>query len=234
MTAKLIAALAAALPKVEGATKDKNNPHFKSKYADLSSVIDAIRPVAEHGLWFRQEPVEHGEGACIRTVYVHTSGEELSAGECFVPASKRDAQGFGSAMTYARRYGLLAAFGIAPEDDDGNAAVSSYSAPKRQPEPRETASPPKRFDGPYPTATSLHKALTEMERELRSCGDGDMLAAFLQTAEWNDFVAACEARAPHYLDGGDPAPPEFLGLRVIADRMKQDFANIEAMKEPAE
>jgi hypothetical protein len=129
---EIIAALAKALPEVEGASKDKTNPHFKAKYADLSSVIEAIRPVATHGLWFRQAPVEHEKGACIETFYVHSSGQEMSAGRCYVPASKNDAQGFGSAMTYCRRYGLLAAFGIAPEDDDGNAAAK---APKDEPKP---------------------------------------------------------------------------------------------------
>jgi hypothetical protein len=119
---ELIKALATALPEVEGATKDKANPHFRAKYADLGNVIEAIRPVRKHGLWFRQAPVEHAGGACIETFYVHSSGEQMSAGVCFVPASKNDAQGFGSALTYCRRYGLLAAFGIAPEDDDGNAA----------------------------------------------------------------------------------------------------------------
>lgn len=119
---EIISALAKALPEVEAASKEKNNPHFRSKYADLGNVIEAIRPVMRHGLWFRQAPVEHQGGACIETFYVHTSGEEMSAGQCFVPASKQDAQGFGSAMTYCRRYGLLAAFGIAPEDDDANAA----------------------------------------------------------------------------------------------------------------
>ncbi len=127
MTDTIHSALAKALPTVDGASKSANNPHFKSKYADLASVIEAIRPVAEHGIWFRQMPIEHESGACIKTLYVHASGE-LDAGDCFVPASKKDAQGFGSAMTYARRYGLMAAFGIAPEDDDGNAATKAPPA----------------------------------------------------------------------------------------------------------
>lgn len=129
----IYAALAKALPLVDGAKKDSNNPHFRSKYADLGSVIEAIRPVANAGIWFRQMPIEHDDGACIETFYVHKSGE-LPAGKCFVPASKKDAQGFGSAMTYARRYGLMAAFGIAPEDDDGNAAT------KAPPDPSATIS----------------------------------------------------------------------------------------------
>jgi hypothetical protein len=55
-------------------------------------------------------------------VFVHESGEQLSAGILSVPAAKQDPQGYGSALTYARRYSLMAACGIAPEDDDGNAA----------------------------------------------------------------------------------------------------------------
>jgi hypothetical protein len=61
----------------------------------------------------------------------HESGEERSLGKLFVPANKKDAQGFGSALTYARRYGLMTAFGVPAEDDDGNAAAAS--APRAAP-----------------------------------------------------------------------------------------------------
>jgi hypothetical protein len=61
-------------------------------------------------------------------VFIHESGEKMSAGVLHVPATKQDAQGYGSALTYARRYSLMAACGIAPEDDDGNAA-SNKNAP---------------------------------------------------------------------------------------------------------
>jgi hypothetical protein len=67
---------------------------------------------------------------CIETVIHHASGESLACGPLFVPASKQDAQGFGSAMTYARRYSLMAAFGVPAEDDDANAAVASKPAAK--------------------------------------------------------------------------------------------------------
>ena len=61
----------------------------------------------------------------METLFIHESGETLSAGRLHVPATKQDAQGYGSALTYARRYSLMAACGIAPEDDDGNAAAKT-------------------------------------------------------------------------------------------------------------
>lgn len=121
----LIGALAKALPELEGAKKNKANPAFKSKYADLGSVIDALEPLRAHGIWFRQVQHNDDAGVLVETLYIHESGQELSAGLTFVPASKRDAQGYGSAMSYARRYGLQSAFGLATEDDDGNAAVKA-------------------------------------------------------------------------------------------------------------
>lgn len=125
----LLGALAAALPELEAAKKSSENAAFKqggkvSKYADLGSVIEAIRPIASHGLWFRQVSHEADKGVLIETFYIHDTGE-LSAGRVFVPADKANAQGYGSAQTYARRYGLQMAFGLATEDDDGNAASAA-------------------------------------------------------------------------------------------------------------
>jgi hypothetical protein len=123
--------MALAFAKIEGAVKGKTNPAFRSKYADLSSVVDAVKPaLAEHGLWFRQVTHPADGGVCVETVIHHSSGESLACGPLFVPASKQDAQGFGSALTYCRRYSLMAAFGVPAEDDDGNAAVASKPAPK--------------------------------------------------------------------------------------------------------
>lgn len=123
---ELSAAMALAFAKIEGAVKGKTNPAFRSKYADLSSVVDAIKPaLSEHGLWFRQITHPADGGVCVETVIHHASGEFLACGPLFVPASKQDAQGFGSALTYCRRYSLMAAFGVPAEDDDGNAAVQS-------------------------------------------------------------------------------------------------------------
>jgi hypothetical protein len=130
-SANLAKAMASAFPEIEGAIKDKTNPHFRTKYADLGNVVDAIKPaLTKHGLWFCQVSHNIPDHAAIETVIVHASGETMSAGVVAVPVSKNDAQGFGSAMTYARRYSLSAAFGVAPEDDDGNQAASAPPKPK--------------------------------------------------------------------------------------------------------
>jgi hypothetical protein len=125
----LAAALAKAQGAIEGAAKDKMNPHFRSKYADLSSVVDAIKqPLAENGLSYTQVIHDAELAVKVETIIIHSSGEWISNGLCSVPVDKSNAQGYGSALTYARRYSLSAAFGVAPEEDDGNAAAKA--APK--------------------------------------------------------------------------------------------------------
>ena len=125
----LAAAYCKAQPEIEGASKDKTNPAFRSKYADLGNVVDAIKPaLGKHGLSFLQVPHEAENAVRIETILMHSSGQSLSLGTVTVPVTKADAQGFGSALTYARRYGLLTAFGVAPEDDDGNAAAKAAPA----------------------------------------------------------------------------------------------------------
>jgi hypothetical protein len=122
-------AMAMAFAEIEAATKSANNPHFKSKYADLGSVIEAVKPaLIKHSLFFVQLTHEAPGGVCVETVLHHSSGESMSGGRLFVPANKNDAQGYGSALTYARRYSLQTFCGVPAEDDDGNAA--SKSAPK--------------------------------------------------------------------------------------------------------
>lgn len=123
---ELATALSKAQGEIESAKKDVTNTFFKSKYADLASVVEAIRvPLAKHGLSYIQMSHDHDNAASIETIIMHSSGEWVSTGKTTVPVSKVDAQGFGSAMTYARRYSLSAAFGVAPEEDDGNAAAKA-------------------------------------------------------------------------------------------------------------
>ena len=120
---KISAALVKAQRGFAPALKTSTNPHFRSRYADLSACVEAvIDSLNANGIALiqRQHPSEGG--VAVETVFVHESGEQLSAGILHVPASKQDPQGYGSALTYARRYSLMAACGIAPEDDDGNAA----------------------------------------------------------------------------------------------------------------
>lgn len=123
-----IAALAAALAKAQGemgaAKKESVNPHFRSKYADLAAVWEAARgPLSRNGLAIVQACEPSDSGVRLTTMLMHSSGEWIS-GAISVPVAKADAQGIGSALTYARRYALASTLGIAAdEDDDGNAAV---------------------------------------------------------------------------------------------------------------
>jgi hypothetical protein len=128
-TSESLTKLAEALSKAQGelgnVTKDNVNPHFKSKYADLASVRDAVKPVlAKHGLAVIQLPVYTEQGIALTTRLLHTSGEWVE-GELLLMLSKPDMQGVVSAITYARRVSLAAVTGVAPvdDDDDGNAAT---------------------------------------------------------------------------------------------------------------
>ena len=113
------------------ALKTSLNPHFKSKYADLAACVEAvIDALNANGIGLVQKSHPDDSGVTIETLFIHTSGESMSGGTLHVPASKHDAQGYGSALSYARRYSLMAACGIAPEDDDGNAATKAPPAKK--------------------------------------------------------------------------------------------------------
>jgi hypothetical protein len=105
------------------AMKTSTNPHFKSKYTDLAACVEAVDDAfLNNGIVMYQETFEDGAGVTVETVLLHESGQQIRCGKLHVPASKNDPQDYGSALTYARRYSLMAACGIAPEDDDGNAA----------------------------------------------------------------------------------------------------------------
>jgi hypothetical protein len=85
----------------------------------VEAVVDALNA---NGIALMQRTFECKDGVMVETVFVHESGEVMECGMLHVPAGKQDPQGYGSALTYARRYSLLAATGLAPEDDDGNSA----------------------------------------------------------------------------------------------------------------
>lgn len=147
-------AIASALVKAQRefgpALKSSTNPHFRSKYADLSACIEAvITALNNNGIYLMQLTEEHDGGVKVSTVFIHESGEQLSGGGLFLPASKQDAQGYGSALSYARRYSLMAACSLATEDDDGNQATRTApmaAPPKPTPKVSE-APPPKAVEG---------------------------------------------------------------------------------------
>ena len=144
-------ALAAAFAQIESAKKDKKNPHFKSSYADLASVTEAIKgPLTSHGFSWPQT-IAMDDGMVVVTTHLRRKGVELTSVLPMPIGDKATPQQVGSAITYARRYALSALVGVAPEDDDGNAAseggggkVQRPRAQQRQdPEPARPPSAPR-------------------------------------------------------------------------------------------
>lgn len=132
--AKFAPAFVAAQAEIENAHKNATNPHFRSKYADLTEIIDAIRPtLAKHGLGIIQIPGFEDGVLTMDNMILHTSGEWIS-GVSGSPIAKQDPQGVGSAITYMRRYSLAAMCGITQEDDDGNAASRNGTEPEARSE----------------------------------------------------------------------------------------------------
>ena len=130
-----IADLIAAQGACDPVLKDATNPHFRSKYASLSSCVDACKEAFhKHNFALLQSNGHDEYGQYVRTDLLHTTGASWGS-VVYLVLSKQDMQGLGSAITYARRYGLLGMVGLAPEDDDGNAA-SAPAKPQPKPAPQ--------------------------------------------------------------------------------------------------
>lgn len=136
----LAASLSKAQSELEDAKKNSVNPHFKSKYADLSAVLAECRKILPgHGLSVVQSTAVEGENIILTTTLMHSSGQWIS-GQIPLIMGKRDMQGMGSAISYARRYGLSALVGISQEDDDGNVAKDAHYEEKFERAPQEVPS----------------------------------------------------------------------------------------------
>lgn len=127
MSDGMIAALIKAQAAFKPAVKDAVNPHFKSRYVSLQAVLDAVQPALHANGFALVQATRVADGKTVlNTALIHTSGQRIEADYPVHPV-KADPQGEGSALTYARRYALMALCGIAPEDDDGNAAVAAVT-----------------------------------------------------------------------------------------------------------
>lgn len=157
------------------ALKTNTNPHFRSKYADLSACVEAvIDALNANGIALIQQTRQDETGVTVETMFLHESGETLSSGPLHVPAAKQDPQGYGSALTYARRYSLMAACGIAPEDDDGNAASKRPSIKHSPVEPVGVT--PERLSLITDTADAIKERFANT----------DVVGAYELAAEWTD------------------------------------------------
>jgi hypothetical protein len=163
------------------ALKTSTNPHFRSKYVQLSGCIEAVVDALNAaGIGLIQRTSEDSTGVTVETIFVHESGEMMECGKLHVPASKQDAQGYGSALTYARRYSLMAACGIAPEDDDGNGASKAK-------EDEEKAKAEAKTPAPKVSATK-----TDLVPPNRMAVVADVAAAIDERMSANDVIGAFE------------------------------------------
>jgi hypothetical protein len=161
MNTNIAKALVAAQKEFGPALKTNTNPHFRSKYADLSACVEAvIDALNSNNIMLMQNTHESDSGVIVETIFLHESGESISNGRLHVPAAKNDPQGYGSALTYARRYSLMAACGIAPEDDDGNSAVAAKNAAKSVAKDVHDSLPPEQKAFVQETANHIIAALS--------------------------------------------------------------------------
>ena len=152
---KLIGALIKAQSEMTFASKTGTNPHFRSGYAPLETVIDAVKePLNSNGIFYLQKVYLAEGGQCVETEF-HGHGGVIKAGRVYVPADKQTPQGYGSALTYAKRYSLITACGLPSEDDDGNSAESNYKA---KPKAKSKAKP-KQDEQDESHANVLYEAL---------------------------------------------------------------------------
>lgn len=159
------AALVRAQANMTKALKDVPNGAFKTKYADLANVQDACFPALNaEGIAIIQPTGEDDSGRFVETVFYHAETDTQI--KCRVPliVGKNDMQGYGSAVTYARRYGLMSLAGIAPEDDDGNAAAKA-APPKQEPQ----GQPPKSETTSQVSAAEMKRGLEEIDNDLIDC-----------------------------------------------------------------
>lgn len=173
----LALALCEAQKKMGLAKKTSENPFFKSKYADLASVWDAIRiPFTENGFSISQFTETKDNQACVSTLLLHVSGEWLKS-ELVLPTIRYDKdknpipldpQAFGSALSYARRYALAAICGVATEDDDSEGAmgrktdsIKPKTETKISPEPKKPKLPTQAHKDAWKLLVDMYQKDTE-------------------------------------------------------------------------
>lgn len=160
-------ALAKAQGEMGKALKATDNPFFNSKYADLATVMAACMPALhENGFAVIQPSGLDESGPFVDTVLLHESGGRIES-RVYLVVNKNDMQGIGSAQTYARRYGLMGLAGIAPEDDDGNAASK---APPKQTWAQTVVQDMPPNSTPREKSEKVAKALCDFWRRKKSVG----------------------------------------------------------------
>lgn len=220
-TGKIDAAMAKAQSQIDAASKDKVNPAFRSKYADLSAVWEACRKaLTDNGISVTQWPTHSEDNRLHLITRLACEGEWMLC-EFSIPADKQNAHGYGSAITYAKRFSLAAAVGVvADDDDDGNAANgrnnNNANVPDVQPTPKKDPIAPWR--GPL-TKTELQKQIRKLVSDINACSDGDELNACVSA--YQAVIDQCAVDAPDWHHG--EAHDGFVPLQ---DRILQRTAEL--------
>ena len=145
-TSEIAKAFVAAQKEFEKTGLDSKNPHFRNDYASLAACIGAVKEALnENGIALVQKTHECDKGIKIESIFLHESGQTISGGILILPAAAETPQKYGSALTYARRYSLLAACGIPPEDkldDDAEIIEAEKREKEEEQQKKETRTPP--------------------------------------------------------------------------------------------
>lgn len=218
-TDKLDAALAKAQSQIDSASKDKVNPAFKSKYADLTAVWEACRAaLTGNGISVSQWPVHSDDTRLHLITRLACEGQWMMC-EFSIPADKQNAHGYGSAITYAKRFSLAAAIGVvADEDDDGNAASRPRNVAPDVGAPPKSKDPIAPWKGPL-TKTDLQKQIRKLVSDIIACSDADELNACV--ASYQAVIDQCAVDAPDWHHG--EAHDGFIPLQ---DRILQRTAEL--------
>jgi hypothetical protein len=187
--ADLAASLAKAQSEMGAVHKDQDNPYFRSKFAGLSTVWEAVKPaLTKNGLSIVQMPGSDERGYFVQTQLLHSSGQWIRSTTYMKPA-KEDPQGIGSLISYARRYALQAMVMACPDDDDGEAAMGR-TAPQK---PAEASKPVAKVETPKTKAAKPSEPAKETEEKSKFNGEShQQLFQKLMEAgvTQDDFMAA--------------------------------------------
>ena len=221
--AELAKALAAAQGEIKAAAKDRENPFFNSRYATLDAIWDACRgPLASHGLCIVQGASADEQTITVTTLLLHTSGQWIKSPLTLVPKDASP-QAAGSAITYARRYGLGAMVGVtAEEDDDGNAAQpparrAPRGAPKMQ-APQGGGMPPQSAEETEAEAKRLFPTPEEEERNTL-VAEAIALAKKLKLTPQDRAAFKQE-----YLGGAEPDQADVAALATMVAELRKRAA----------
>lgn len=185
---ELFGALSKFRAQVKQPAKTAKNPYFNSKYVTLEGVMQAVdAALTGTGLAYSQLAENGDNGVSVSTLITHSSGEWMIVGPLTLNPAKRDPQGQGSAITYAKRYQLASAFGISSDiDDDGNVGTfgeNSQPLPRRQPRPRQTVEQKARHDAATAKMEAMQAAKQEATNTIVDANGTTLLQLFAEAME---------------------------------------------------